>query len=383
MGQKVHPTGFRIGIIYDWQSKWFADKDYRFLLQEDLKIRAYLEESMADAGIARVEIERNANIVTVTIHTAKPGIVIGRGGQKVDELRGKLETLTNKRIRVNIQEIRMPELDANLVARNIADQLERRVAFRRALRQTVSRTMARGAEGCKAMVAGRLGGIEMSRRESTMEGRVPLHTMRADIDYGQAEAATTFGRIGVKVWIYKGERVPERKEVTVDGAPVERPAEAPAQPAAAAPPAEAPAQPAAAAPPAEAPAKPAAAPPAEAPEKPAAAAPPAEAPAQPAAAAPPAEAPAKPAAAAPPAEAPAQPAAAAPPAEAPAQPAAATPPAEAPAQPAAATPPAEAPAQPAAAASPAEAPAEEAPPTETAGPPAAEAGPDSDTTEKA
>ena len=225
MGQKVHPTGFRIGIIYDWQSKWFAGKDYRFLLQEDLKIRAYLEETMADAAIARVEIERNANIVTVSIHTAKPGIVIGRGGQKVDELRGKLEALTNKRIRVNIQEIRMPELDATLVARNIADQLERRVAFRRALRQTVSRTMARGAEGCKAMVAGRLGGIEMSRRESTMEGRVPLHTMRADIDYGQAEAATTFGRIGVKVWIYKGDRVPERKGVAVEDAPAEAEAE--------------------------------------------------------------------------------------------------------------------------------------------------------------
>ena len=216
MGQKVHPTGFRIGIIYDWQSKWFADKDYRFLLQEDLKIRAYLEETMADAGIARVEIERNANIVTVTIHTAKPGIVIGRGGQKVDELRGKLETLTNKRIRVNIQEIRMPELDANLVARNIADQLERRVAFRRALRQTVSRTMARGAEGCKAMVAGRLGGIEISRTESTLEGLVPLHTMRADIAYGPAVAAPTFARIGATDWIYQGERVPERKEVAVE-----------------------------------------------------------------------------------------------------------------------------------------------------------------------
>ena len=270
MGQKVHPTGFRIGIIYDWQSKWFADKDYRFLLQEDLKIRAYLEKTMADAAIARVEIERNANIVTVTIHTAKPGIVIGRGGQKVDELRGKLETLTSKRIRVNIQEIRMPELDATLVARNIADQLERRVAFRRALRQTVSRTMARGAQGCKAMVAGRLGGIEMSRRESTMEGRVPLHTMRADIDYGQAEAATTFGRIGVKVWIYKGDKVPERKEVTVEGAPAETPAEAPV-----AAPVAAPAQPAAATPPAEAPV----AAPVAAPAQPAAPTPPAEAPA--------------------------------------------------------------------------------------------------------
>ena len=212
MGQKVHPTGFRIGIIYDWQSKWFAEQGYRVLLQEDLRVRSYIADNLRDAGISRVEIERNANQVTVTIHTAKPGIVIGRGGQKVDELRNKLEALTGKRIRVNIQEIRMPEMDAQLVARNIADQLERRVAFRRALKQTVARTMGRGAEGCKAMVAGRLGGTEMSRRESTMDGRVPLHTIRADIDFGQAEAHTTFGRIGVKVWIYKGEMLPEKRE---------------------------------------------------------------------------------------------------------------------------------------------------------------------------
>ena len=228
MGQKVHPTGFRIGIIYDWQSKWFAEQGYRHLLQEDLRVRRYIAENLRDAGISRVEIERNANQVTVSIHTAKPGIVIGRGGQKVDELRNKLEALTGKRIRVNIQEIRMPELDAQLVARNIADQLERRVAFRRALKQTVSRTMGRGAEGCKAMVAGRLGGTEMSRRESTMDGRVPLHTIRADIDFGQAEAHTTFGRIGVKVWIYKGDKLPEKRksqEVAAEAAP------APAAPA--------------------------------------------------------------------------------------------------------------------------------------------------------
>jgi len=215
MGQKVHPTGFRIGIIYDWQSKWFAERDYHVFLQEDIRIRSYLDETMRDASVAKVEIERNANVVTVTIHTAKPGIVIGRGGQKVDELRSELESLTSKRIRVNIQEIRMPELDAHLVARNIADQLERRIAFRRALRQTVSRTMARGAEGCKAMVSGRLGGAEMSRSETTMDGRVPLHTLRADIDFGLAEARTTFGRIGVKVWIYKGEKLPEVREAQV------------------------------------------------------------------------------------------------------------------------------------------------------------------------
>jgi small subunit ribosomal protein S3 len=243
MGQKVHPTGFRLGIIYDWQSKWFAGPTYRELLKGDLSIRRYIERTMKDAGVSRCEIERNANIVTVTIHTAKPGIVIGRSGQKVDELRTNLEKLTGKRVRVNIQEIRMAELDAQLVARNIADQLERRVAFRRALRQTVGRTMARGAEGCKAMVAGRLGGAEMSRRETVMEGRVPLHTIRADIDFGRAEAHTTFGRIGVKVWIYKGESHEERP-VRVESRPVEAeeaPAPAPAQaavesPAPAAPP---------------------------------------------------------------------------------------------------------------------------------------------------
>jgi small subunit ribosomal protein S3 len=229
MGQKVHPTGFRLGIIYDWQSKWFAGSNYRELLKGDLSIRRYIDKALKDAGISRVEIERNANIVTVTVHTAKPGIVIGRSGQKVDELRGQLEALTGKRVRVNIQEIRMPELDAQLVARNIADQLERRVAFRRALRQTVGRTMARGAQGCKAMVAGRLGGAEMSRREAVMEGRVPLHTIRADIDFGRAEAHTTFGRIGVKVWIYKGE-----------AAMAEKPARAEAQPAAVVVPAETP-----------------------------------------------------------------------------------------------------------------------------------------------
>jgi len=212
MGQKVHPTGFRLGIIYDWQSKWFSDSDYSKLLEGDLAIRKYLAVAMKDASVSRTEIERNANIVTITVHTAKPGIVIGRSGQKVDELRTQLEALTGKRVRVNIQEIRMPELDAALVARSIADQLERRVAFRRALKQTAQRTMARGALGVKAMVAGRLGGAEMSRRESVMEGRVPLHTIRADIDFGRAEAHTTFGRIGVKVWVYKGEAESTRPE---------------------------------------------------------------------------------------------------------------------------------------------------------------------------
>lgn len=212
MGHKVHPIGFRLGILYPWQSKWFADKNYTEMLHEDLTVRRRILKKLADAAISRVEIERNANQVIVTIHTAKPGIVIGRGGQKVDELRGELEKLSGKRVRVNISEIRQPELDAYLVARSVADQLERRVAFRRAMKQAVSRTMQRGARGVKITVAGRLGGAEMSRRETEKEGRVPLHTIRADVDFGQAEAATTFGRIGVKAWIYRGDVLPERRE---------------------------------------------------------------------------------------------------------------------------------------------------------------------------
>ncbi|MDP2950447.1 MAG: 30S ribosomal protein S3 [Chloroflexota bacterium] len=212
MGQKVHPHGFRIGYLYGWQSKWFADKHYTKLLHEDLLIRRTLSRMLADAGVANVEIERNANQVTVAIHTARPGIVIGRGGQRVDEVRKELERLTGRRVRVNILEIRMPEMEAALVARAVADQLERRVSHRRAMKQTVQRTMQRGAEGIKIRVSGRLGGSEMSRTDKEMVGRVPLHTLRADIDYGTAEARTTLGRIGVKVWIYKGEILPEAKE---------------------------------------------------------------------------------------------------------------------------------------------------------------------------
>ena len=211
MGHKVHPTGFRLGIIYDWQSKWYADRHYTSLVHEDISIRRTIMKGLADASISKVEIDRNANHVVVTVHTAKPGIVIGRGGQKVDELRLTLERLSGRRVRVNIIEIRQPELDAHLVARSVADQLQRRVAFRRALKQAVARTMQRGAKGVKIMVAGRLGGSEMSRRAADMEGRVPLHTLRADIDYGTAEAHTTFGRIGVKAWIYKGDILREAK----------------------------------------------------------------------------------------------------------------------------------------------------------------------------
>jgi len=231
MGHKVHPIGFRLGILYGWQSKWYADRNYTELLHEDLSIRKFVLERLRDASVSRVELERNANQVIVTIHTAKPGIVIGRGGQKVDELRGELEKRTNRRVRVNINEIRQPELDAYLVARSVADQLERRVAFRRAMKQAVTRTMQRGARGVKIQVAGRLGGSEMSRRETEKDGRVPLHTLRADVDFGQAEAATTFGRIGVKAWIYRGDILPERRPQN-DGqdepapAPVRAPQEA-------------------------------------------------------------------------------------------------------------------------------------------------------------
>jgi small subunit ribosomal protein S3 len=212
MGQKVHPYGFRLGYIFDWQSHWFDERHYTQLLHEDLAIRRTITEILPDAGICRIEIERNANQVTVAIYTARPGIVIGRGGQRVDEVRNRLEAITGRRIRVNIHEIRMPELEAPLVARAIADQIERRISHRRAIKQAMGRTMQRGALGIKVRVAGRLGGREMTRKEKDMVGRVPLHTLRADIDYGTAEAHTPLGRIGVKVWIYKGDRVKEEEK---------------------------------------------------------------------------------------------------------------------------------------------------------------------------
>ena len=212
MGQKVHPHGFRLGYIYDWNSKWYADKNYTDLLHEDLSIRRAIAELLPDAGISKVEIERNANQVTVSIHTARPGIVIGRGGQRVDELRNKLEAVSGRRIRVNIHEVRLPEVEAPLVARAVAEQLERRVSHRRAIKQAAARAMQRGAKGVRIKVSGRLGGSDMSRKDQEMEGRVPLHTLKADVDYGTAEASTTLGRIGVKVWIYKGDVVSERIE---------------------------------------------------------------------------------------------------------------------------------------------------------------------------
>src|SRR3984893_6784004 len=229
MGHKIHPTGFRIGVIYDWQGKWYADKNYAELLHEDLRIRGLIGKTLGDASISKVEIERNANQASVTIHTAKPGIVIGRGGQKVEELRNRLEKLTSRRVRVNIQEIRQPELDAYLVARSRRDPLQGRDADGRAMKQDVQRTMQRGAKGVKIRVAGRLGGSEMSRNETEKDGRIPLHTLRADIDYGLAETHTTFGRIGVKVWIYKGDILPPpRKTQVVDETGGEGPGPGPA-----------------------------------------------------------------------------------------------------------------------------------------------------------
>lgn len=213
MGQKVHPAGFRLVVNKAWHGRWYAGKNYTELLHEDLLIRRTILARLKDAGIPRIEIERGANQVAVTIHTAKPGIVIGKAGAKVDELKNQLERLTGKKVRVNIQEIRIPELDAHLVARNIGEQLERRVAYKRAIKQAVQRAMQRGAKGVKIAIAGRLGGAEMSRKESDRAGRVPLHTLRANIDYGTSEAATTFGRIGIKVWIYKGDILPEPKKV--------------------------------------------------------------------------------------------------------------------------------------------------------------------------
>jgi small subunit ribosomal protein S3 len=224
LGNKTHPTGFRLGIIKDWQAKWFAgkQKEYRDLVIEDLAIRKTIADSYTDAGVSRVEIERGSNDVIITVHTARPGIVIGRGGQKVEELRKVIEGLIKRRARLNVQEIRQPELDAFLVARSVADQLERRIAFRRAIRQAVSRTMQGGAQGIKVVASGRLGGAEIARTEKSMQGRVPLHTLRADIDFSIAEAATDFGRIGVKVWIYKGDILPKRQEqAEIDLLPIE------------------------------------------------------------------------------------------------------------------------------------------------------------------
>ena len=212
MGHKVHPTGFRLGIIKGWDSRWYADKTYKDLLAEDRKLRDSIRKRLANAGISRIEIERVAGTqIAVTIHTAKPGIVIGKSGESVERLRQDLERQTKKKVRLSIVEIRTPELDAYLVARSIADQLEKRVSFRRAMKQGVQKTMRAGAKGIKVVMGGRLGGAEIARVEKESEGSVPLQTLRADIDYGLAEARTTYGVIGIKVWIYHGDVLPERQ----------------------------------------------------------------------------------------------------------------------------------------------------------------------------
>ena len=235
MGQKVNPIGFRLGIIKDSQSRWFSKREYAHLVLEDAAIRGLLGKRFArvggdsrgrgrgrgrgregdrgfDAGIGRVEIERAANNVRIAIHTAKPGIIIGRGGRGVDDLRSEIEKLTGKKVHINVQEIRTPELEAQLVAENVASQIERRVAFKRAIRQSMMRTMKVGAEGIKVIISGRLAGSELARTYSDKDGKIPLHTLRADVDYGFTEARTTYGHIGVKVWIYRGEILPGRKE---------------------------------------------------------------------------------------------------------------------------------------------------------------------------
>ena len=214
MGQKVHPHGIRLGIVKTWDAKWYAgDKkgEYAKNLHEDIKIRKELKKQLAAAGVSKIETERAKNRLKLTIHTAKPGMVIGRGGSGIEQIKESLKAMTDKRVDINISEIRQPDMDATLVAENIAAQLERRIAFRRAMKQAVGRTMRLGAKGIKIAVGGRLGGAEIARKESYREGSIPLHTLRADIDYGFAEANTTYGRIGVKVWIFKGEILPEKK----------------------------------------------------------------------------------------------------------------------------------------------------------------------------
>ncbi|TDL98489.1 30S ribosomal protein S3 [Macrococcus brunensis] len=211
MGQKINPIGLRVGIIRDWDAKWYAEKDFATLLHEDLKIRKYIAENLKDASVSRVEIERAANRVNIAIHTGKPGMVIGKGGSEIEKLRNNLNGLTGKRVHINVVEIKKVDMDATLVAENIARQLENRASFRRAQKQAIQRAMKLGAKGIKTQVSGRLGGADIARAEQYSEGTVPLHTLRADIDYAHAEADTTYGKLGVKVWIYRGEVLPTKK----------------------------------------------------------------------------------------------------------------------------------------------------------------------------
>ena len=215
MGQKVHPIGMRVGIIRDWDAKWYAEKEYAEFLHEDLRIRKFIATKLADAAVSTIEIERAANRVNISIHTAKPGMVIGKGGSEVENLRKELNKLTGKRVHINIVEIKKPDLDAKLVGEGIARQ--NRVAFRRAQKQAIQRAMRAGAKGIKTQVSGRLNGADIARSEGYSEGTVPLHTLRADIDYAWEEADTTYGKLGVKVWIYRGEILPTKKNTEKGG----------------------------------------------------------------------------------------------------------------------------------------------------------------------
>jgi len=211
VGNKVHPIGLRLGLNQEWQARWFAEKGYAQYLVEDMKVRKALQQKYREAGVSRVDIERQSNMINITLHTSRPGVVIGRGGQRVEEVRQLLEELTGKKVKLTIEEVRQPELDAYLVAKGVAEQMERRIAFRRAIKQAIARTIQAGAKGIRIMCSGRLGGAEIARRQTLKEGRLPLQTLRANIDFGLAEARTTMGRIGVKVWIYKGDIIPEKK----------------------------------------------------------------------------------------------------------------------------------------------------------------------------
>lgn len=208
MGQKINPNGFRLGVNRDWEAKWYADKNYADTLNEDLRIRKFISEKLADASVSTVEIERAANRINISIHTAKPGMVIGKGGSEIEKLKEELNAFSDKKIMVDVKEVKIPDTNAQLVAENIARQLENRVSFRRAMKSTMQRTLRAGAKGIKTSVSGRVGGAEMARTEHYSEGSIPLQTLRADIDYGFAEADTTYGKLGVKVWINHGEVLP-------------------------------------------------------------------------------------------------------------------------------------------------------------------------------
>ncbi|MCC6442392.1 MAG: 30S ribosomal protein S3 [Armatimonadetes bacterium] len=219
MGQKIHPIGFRIGVIRDWESKWYANKkEFAALLQEDMKIRKFIQTRLKQAAISHIEIERAANRAKITLHTGKPGIIIGRGGRGIDELRATLDRLTQRQLTINVIEIRQPETDAQLVAEGIGAQLTKRISHKRAMRQAVTRAMRMGAKGVRILCAGRLAGSEMARRELDRMGKIPLQTLRANIDYGFAEAMTTYGHIGIKVWIYKGDILPDMRRTIGESA---------------------------------------------------------------------------------------------------------------------------------------------------------------------